>query len=210
MASIVKPITTFEKTITRAESLITHYESNPALTEKDDLLRAAVMLAIAGFDRYFTAKYCDVLVPYLQKDKRISEAMLSRLEEAGLGPKFALELVVSKRPFRKIRTIVQNSLSRHTTHRMDVIDDLFLSVALKGLSENAEKKADRKNLRKRISKLVDLRNEIAHDGHADRSGKPRRIDCADVKSRISETKLFVEKCNEIIDKKFGIKAAVSA
>ncbi|MCR8546797.1 hypothetical protein M4578_03075 [Salipiger sp. P9] len=133
MASVTKPITTFEKTVERAVSLLKLHEEQPALEELDDLIRAAVILSVAGFDRYFTAKYCDILVPHLKSGQRIYSELYDSLEAAGLNAKFALELLASERPFRKIRTIVQNSLSSHTTHRDEKIDELFSRIGLKDL-----------------------------------------------------------------------------
>ncbi|WP_420854802.1 HEPN domain-containing protein [Salipiger pentaromativorans] len=80
----------------------------------------------------------------------------------------------------------------------------------RSLTQNAEKKAQRKNLKKRVMKLVDIRNEIAHEAHVRSNGVPRTISRDDIAKRISDMKLFVEKCDEIIDAKFGIKPAISA
>jgi len=52
-----KPFSVFEKTRKRAESLLDLRDSNPELAELDDLTRAAVLLSVAGFDRYFTSKF---------------------------------------------------------------------------------------------------------------------------------------------------------
>jgi len=153
MPAVVQPITVFEKTIDRSLALLELHSGDVELGEKDDLVRAAVILAIAGFDRYFTAKYCDVLIPHLKSGKKVDDELCKRLEDSGLSTRFALEFLTAKRPYRKIRTIVQNSLSAHTTHRDSVIDALFLQLGLKGLCEHAQAKAKRKNLIKRTMKL---------------------------------------------------------
>ncbi|MBZ0215825.1 MAG: hypothetical protein K8F25_04670 [Fimbriimonadaceae bacterium] len=123
---------------------------------------------------------------------------------------FALQLAVSKRPYRKIRTIVQNSLSRLTTHRSSVIDNLFLSLGLNDLSENAQKLARRKTLNKRIQKLVDIRNDIAHEAHINAHGNAKKITYDDVSGRLDDLELFVTNCDSIIDNKFGRKPPISA
>ncbi|MDW4499546.1 HEPN domain-containing protein [Sulfitobacter sp. D35] len=210
MGSVVKPFTVFEKTTQRAIDLINYHKSGTNLTEGDDLVRGAVVISVAGFDRHFTAKFCDVLVPHLKEGKAPSSEICKLLNDAGLDTRFALELAVSRRPFRKIRTIVQNSLSRHTTHRSDAIDSLFLHFGLKNLSKSAEAKANRKSLVKRIMKLVDIRNEIAHEAHVDVSGNAKSIDAEDTLKRINDILLFVTNCDQIIDNRFGIKQPVSA
>jgi hypothetical protein len=113
----------------------------------------------------------------------------------------ALELAVSKRPFRKIRTIVQNSLSQHTTQRISIIDELFISFGLKNLCENAEKKTGRKKLIKRISRLVDTRNDIAHSAHLNSHNKPRKVNIEDIRGLFDDLKIFVNSCDEIIEKR---------
>ncbi|WP_294621264.1 HEPN domain-containing protein [uncultured Roseovarius sp.] len=210
MPAIVSPLTTFEKTISRSISLLDLQDAGTELDEENDLTRSAVILAVAAFDRYFTAKYCDVLIPHLKDDKKISDEVLKRLEDAGLNARFSLELLASDRPFRKIRTIVQNSLSKYTTQRFEVIDDLFLAFGLNDLCECSQKKAKRKNLLTRINKLVELRNDIAHDGHTNVRGDPKAISSADVRARVNDLKLFVENCDHIVNKRFGLVKPVSA
>ena len=147
-----KPFTIFEKTISRSRELLNLHKSGSYLDENDDLIRAAIVLGVAGFDRYFTAKFCDVLVTHLKSNKKIGPDLYELLEKAGFNTEFALKLVSEtvenrkSRPFRKIRTIVQNSLSAHTTHRDDAIDELFKGLGLKDLSANAAKKAKKKKL----------------------------------------------------------------
>lgn len=210
MPAIVSPLTTFEKTRVRACALLDLQDAGCDLAEQDDLTRAAVVLAIAAFDRYFTAKYCDVLIPHLKQDKKISDKVLKRLEDAGLDARFSLELLGSDRPFRKIRTIVQNSLSKYTTQRFEVIDELFLPLGLKELCECSQRKAGRRNLLKRINKLVELRNDIAHDGHTNVRGDPKAITSDDIRARIGDLRLFIENCDQILNNRFGIVEAISA
>ena len=204
-----KPFIVFSKTIARANSLIELHDQEPKLAEPDDLARAAVILAVAGFDRYFTAKFCDVLVTRLKSKKTISPDLYERLEKAGFGTEFALRLLLetvenrSSRPFRKIRTIVQNSLSNHTTHRDGVIDALFLSLDLKNLSENASKKAGQPSLSQKVMKLVDLRNEIAHEAHVKQNGEPRSLNVGSIRTMIGQLEKFVKACDEIVDARFG-------
>ena len=59
--------------------------------------------------------------------------------------------------------------------------------------------AGRKNLAKRIDKLVDTRNDIVHSGHINSHGNPKAIDRGDIGSRMSELKLFVETSEQLIN-----------
>jgi hypothetical protein len=210
MGSVVKPLVTFEKTLNRAICLIEAAKQAHPSPLADDLARSSVVLAIAGFDRYFTAKFCDVLIDHLKSGKEVSDSTAKVLREAGLDTKFALKLAVSKKPFRKIRTIVQSHLSDQTTQRTSAIDSFFLNIGLKDLCRNAQAKAKRKTVISRTMKLVDLRNEIAHEGHVQRNGEPRKIDIGDIENRIKDMRVLVERCDEIIENAFGKKAPVSA
>lgn len=205
-----KPLTVFSETIERSKSLLDMVDHDEEIANRDDIIRCAVVIAIAAFDRYFTSKFCDVLVPHLKKSPKLSGELIARLEQAGLNTEFALQLVVSKRPFRKIRTIVQNSLSRMTTQRSSAIDELFVSMGLKCLTKNAQARARRRNLKTRIQKLVDMRNEIAHEAHVNAHGNVKQVASDDVRSRITDVEIFVQNCDAIIDNKFGRKPPVSA
>ena len=151
-----------------------------------------------------------------KSNKKIGPDLYTRISKAGLSTEVALSIISesvenrNSRPFRKIRTIVQNSLSTHTTHREDVIDELFLALGLKSLCANAVKKSKRNVVIKNVNKLVDLRNEIAHEGHVKNTGEPRSIDKDAIRKRVADLKVFVTCCDEIIDSKFGSKPASSA
>lgn len=211
-----KPFTIFSKSIERAKNLLELWNEEVDLVEKDDLVRAAVIISVAAFDRYFTAKFCDVLVAHLKSGAKIGPELFDLLEKAGFDTEFALTLISdavekrTSRPFRKIRTIVQNSLSNQTTHRDDAIDKLFLPLGLRGLCAHAARKAKMPKLTKHIMDLVDLRNAIAHEAHVKQNGEPRSVDGNQIATRIKELASFVQRCDEIVDAKFGKKSAVSA
>jgi len=193
-----KPLGSFKATVIRAEQLIDLCENEPALVESDDLLRAAVTLAVAAYDHYFTSKFVDVLNSYLRNNKPNKE-LVDLLSRAGLNTESALEIAVMKRPFRRIRSLLQTSLGEKTTHRQKAIDGLFAAIELKGLSGRVHNECGRNNLGKRIDKLVETRNSIVHSGHLNTRGKPKAIDAQDTRNRIREIKLFIEATDAIID-----------
>ena len=191
-----RPLNYFENSIERALAVLALAETDPQ--EADDLLRGACVLAVAAYDHYFTSKFCDVLNGYLKNNKPNKE-LLELLERAGLNTRSALEIAVMKRPFRRIRSLLSNSLSEKTTHRTKSIDNLFSAIDLKGLSGRVHKKASRTNLGKRIDKLVDMRNEIVHFAHINTRGHPKAISATDVRARIEEVRLFVNCSEELIN-----------
>lgn len=209
-----KTVLDFKLTHERAKHLLAMSNQFSGLRISDDLCRAAVVLAVAGFDRYFTTKFCDVLVPRLKSSKPLGKDLLKTLEQAGFNTEFSLKLIFESvtnrraRPFRKIRTIVQQSLSSHTTHRDTAIDDLFRGLNLTDLTKNAEKMSGKKVADLMI--LVDLRNSIAHEAHVDANGKPLKVDARKIERSIDNLAVFVEACEEIVNATFGINPPISA
>lgn len=191
-----KPHNFFNNSINRSMRLILLAETG--CDECDDLLRSAAVLSVAAYDHYFTSKFCDVLASYLRNNKPNKE-LLELLERSGVNTSTALEIAVMKRPFRRIRSILSNSLSGKTTHRTKAIDNLFAAMNLKGLSGRVHKRTGRKNLGRRIDKLVDTRNEVVHFAHLNSHGKPKKINSQDIRSRIEEIKLFVDTSEDIIN-----------
>ncbi|MEM5519735.1 HEPN domain-containing protein [Sulfitobacter sp. AS59] len=201
-----KPYNYFLNTIERAENLLQAADEHEDILS-DDLARGSVILSVAAFDHYFTSKFCDVLNNYLKNNKP-NKKLIERLERAGLNTEMALELAVMKRPFRRIRSLLSKSLSGVTTNQTKAIENLFSAIDLDGLSGRIHKHCNRKNLGRRIEKLVIIRNEVSHCAHINSHGQPKAIDAEDVGARIEELKLFVDSSEIIInqwvkDKKMG-------
>ena len=169
--------------------------------ELSELTRTALVLGVAALDAYFTNKFVDCLVPYLKKYGP-TDGIIEVMEKAGFDTRTALELLPKgsgERPYRKLRTLVDRHLDRHTTQRLDVIDRLFLSMGLKDLCKNASAKAGRKNLCRRIEIAVERRHDVVHEGDLNAHGNLRAIDADDINGRLQDIKLLVEKCDEIIN-----------
>ncbi len=161
---------------------------------------AGIVTVIAAFDRYFTTRFSECVVPILKKEGP-SEGLLKILADAGLDLKGALGLLHMQRPHRRIRTLVDDHFSDYTTQKFHVIDDLFKSIGIANLTVNAEKKAKKKILRTSVEKLVRRRHVIVHAGDVDSRGNLRALDPYDALKRIDNVKLLVEKADEIIEKR---------
>ena len=204
-----RPITQFHGTINRSFALLDmfderhfdHARGSTKFIQEDDLIRAAVVVAVAAMDHFFTQKFCDVLVPHLKKNGP-SDQLSDLLKKSGLDTKTALELLTMKRPFRRIRTMSQRHLSRYTSHRAKAIDKLFSTVGIDGLCGRAQAELKRKNLLVRIDAFVDLRNEISHTGHLKADGRPRFIDPDKVRRQVEELEMFVSVSDKMIEKHF--------
>ncbi len=168
-----------------------------------DLLRAALILTVAAMDAYFTSRFTENLVPFLKTvsgsgNSQIPSDLISLLNKGGLDTKAALEMLTMKRPYRRIRTIVDAHLSSYTTQQDHVIDKLFLCYGVMNLSSNAEAKAGRTKLVSSVRKAVLRRNQIAHDGDLNQRNRTRSIREVEVTKWINDIDLYVKSCEGLI------------
>lgn len=173
------------------------------IAEEDlsELVRAALVLGVSAFDAYYTDKFVEKLVPFLQQVGP-TDGIVKLFVKAKFDTQAALELIPkdrSERPYRKLRTFIDQYLEQYVTQRFNTIDELFLAMGLKDLSKRAQKKADRKQLLRRIEIAVERRHSVVHAGDLNSHGKLREIDCDDIEKRLKDVVLFVEKCDEIIN-----------
>ena len=169
-----------------------------------DMGRASIVLAVSGMDQYFTRRFCELLVPFL-KSHGPTEGLIDMLGEAGFDTKEALIAIGMRRPYRRIRTLVETHLENYTTQRFEVIDNLFLSIGLKDLSLNAEKKTKRTTVISSITKLVQRRHAIAHAGDLSKHGKLCPIDFKQLKKRFKDLEDLVNAADQIIENRLKKK-----
>ena len=142
-----------------------------------DMGRASIVLAVSAMDQFFTRRFCELLIPFLKKYGP-TDGLVDMLGSAGFDVREALVAIGMKRPYRRIRTLIEAHLETYTTQRFGAIDKLFLSIGLKDLSENSERRTGRKTIRSSIEKLVERRHLIAHAGDVNSYGKLNPVDLA--------------------------------
>jgi len=194
----------FKKTIARCESLVECYKTLHAQNQADgatpapkDIVRGAVVLAVAAMDAYVTDIFCEKLVPYLKRYTP-DPSLVELLSKAGLDTREALNLLAMERPYRRIRTLITRYYETYTTQKFDVIDGIFLPFRLKNLTDNAAAKAGRKSLKKSVGLLVARRQEIAHGGDYNSHGRIKEIDEESIAKRIKHLELLIENMDVII------------
>ncbi len=160
----------------RARDLVKVYDGMEEDEKNKDLLRSSVVLAVSGFDRYFTHRFTDILSSHLKR-KNPSKDLIEVLERAGVNLAFVLKLVAQQkaRPFRTIRNKVQPSLFRLTTQQTSEIDKLFNKVGIHGLTGRVQSQCGKKLLIKRINHAVLRRHKIAHEGDLNSHYKPNDL-----------------------------------
>ena len=183
---MTKSLETFESVISRALFLVDVFEELPEDNKNDDLLRSALALAVAGFDRYFTHRFADILAGHLRYSEP-SKELLETLDSWGINQKFLLRLISKQpdRPFRTIRNKVHPSLFRLTTQQTTEIDKLFKKVGIYGLTGRVEKLHKKKFLVKRVNDAVLRRHSIVHEGDLNRHYKEKAISSKTVRRYIA-------------------------
>ncbi len=211
-----KSLTRFESVLKRAtdlRDLAEYLLSDEAKLKLDDaghfhgfsdMGRASIVLGVSAMDQYFTRRFCELLVPFL-KTHGPTDGLIAMLSEAGFDTKEALIAIGMMRPYRRIRTLVENHLENYTTQRFEVIDKLFLSIGLKDLSSNAEKKTKRMTVISSITKLVERRHSIAHTGDLNSHGNLMPIDLKQLKKRFKDLDDFVKAADQIIENRLKKK-----
>ena len=164
-----------------------------------DLTRAAVVLSVAAMDSYFTDIFTELFIPFLKK-KGPTQGICEILTEAGMTTKVALELLAMERPYRRIRTIVEQYFERHTTQRVEAIDTLFLAYGLKNFSHNVQKLKRRKKLLRSVGIVVERRNDIAHEGDFNAHRKLNPINYREMRKRIMDIVSYVAGAEELLRK----------
>ncbi|CEP34099.1 MULTISPECIES: HEPN domain-containing protein [unclassified Halomonas] len=195
----------FIKTIKRCESLVDAYKQLQAIDQANgvaiptpkDIVRGAVVLSVAALDTYVTDAFSEKLVPYLQRYKPDDE-LIDLLYKSGLDTKEALVLLSMERPYRRIRTLIENYYGSYTTQKFDVIDQIFKPYRLANITENAARKSLKPSIKKSVGKLVERRHQIAHAGDYNRHGRIIDIDEDQIAKRIEHLELLVTNMDEIL------------
>ncbi|MBN72964.1 MAG: hypothetical protein CME32_27225 [Gimesia sp.] len=195
----------FLKTIRRCESLVESYkrlqkidhENGVDVPTPKDIIRGAVVLAVAALDTYVTDVFSEKLVPYL-KNYNPDDELIGLLFDAGLDTKEALGLLSMDRPYRRIRTMIENYYGSYTTQKFEVIDLIFKPYRLKNITDNAAKKSGKESIKKSVGKLVERRHQIAHAGDYNSHGRIIDIDEGQIGRRIQHLEMLVKNMDEIV------------
>lgn len=199
----------FDKTILRCKEQIQLYERLKSIQEEypeigisvsQDILRGAIVLAVAAFDAYATDCFVEMFIPYIKK-RGVDESLTELLAKAGFDIKFAVGLIESERPYRKIRTLIEKYYATYTTQRLHVIDELFVQFHIKKITENAAQKSGRKTLLSSVEKIIQRRHYIVHDGDYNEFKRIKNVSASDLK-RIDDLVVLVSNMEDIVQNKF--------
>lgn len=191
----------FDMTIMRCKDMIHMYDGlqqKNTASAAQDILRGAIVLSVAAFDAYATDCFSDYFVKYIKRHG-VDEPLESLLSKAGYSIKFSIELLHSKRPYRKIRTLIDKYYAQYTTQKLSVIDELFLQFHLKDLTSSAARRSgrDANRLLNSVEKLIARRHSIVHDGDYSEQNRIKKVSRTDV-NRINDIVTLVENMDAII------------
>ena len=199
----------FDDTIKRCESLIDlsrdHYIAQlPNADFKGELLRYAAVLAVSALDMYAGDRFGENFVSVL-KNHPPCKRDTDFLEKIGVGMKDILELLreTPKRPYRRMRTLVDEYLSHNSMQSLSRIDNLYKYFNLPEITMRASVAMKRKRLKASVSKLVLRRNDIVHGCDYNGQSVVRGIEEKDVKRWVANVKSLVEGMDKLITSKFG-------
>ncbi len=179
------------------DEIAAKFKANNEKIETDDLVRSCIVLSVAAMDSYFTDLFSEIFIPHLKKNKP-SKQMVSILTDAGLDAAQALEMFSMARPYRRIRTLINNHYDGFVTQSFKKIDELFLAYGFKNFSKSIEKSLHRKTLLRSIEILVHRRHAIVHEGDLNSHNKLKKINRQETLTRMKSMVLFVEKADERI------------
>ncbi len=140
----------------------------------DTFTRTMIVTSIAAYDRYFTDRFLEALIPYI-KANEISKKFSTFLEKNGMTTHLALNLINQSRPRSKFKNEVRKKLNDYVTQNNSKINNLYANFGFKDLLSQAESKSKKKRIVARINKLIKYRNEIVHEARADSNGKLKRF-----------------------------------
>ncbi len=171
---------------------------------RDDIMRAAIVLAVAAMDNYFTNRFVEMFIPFL-KTRGPTKGLLDLLGKAGFDTKLALEMLTMERPYRRLRSLVDSYLDRFVTQRFEVIDSLFLAYGVKNFTHSVQAKIGRKTLLRSIEILVERRHAIVHGGDLNAHNCLVDIDGSEVLRRITDMEVFVTGAEKFLNSLVRVK-----
>ena len=165
----------------------------------DDLFRAGIVLCTAAMDAYFTDRFCEALIPYIDL-KGLNPSLEKTLKDSGFDTKTAVRMFNNKRPKRVLSNMVRKHRSKLPTQNFEVINKLYKGLGYdKTITHLAQEKSGRKRLLKSIEKLVDRRHKIVHAGDYNQNGKLNDIDYRLLYKKMLEVKKLVESVDAVLD-----------
>jgi len=206
----IKAINAFSATLQRAETLLTFHSATRGRPpkEREDILRAAVMLAVAAVDSYFHDKILERLTPFLltRRGRSIPGGLIKLLENSG-GVGKLLEILYADRPHRRIHTIVTRAQADLTFQKPDKIEAALKILAISDfwyrVARKMGRRTSREGVRRKLGQYASRRDKIAHEADRTTGGELAPIRKPYVAGCISFIRRFIHAADHVIDQATG-------
>ncbi len=201
----------FDNAMARCDRLIELYHKE----NNKDLLRSAVVFAVAALDKYCKDKFLDHFEEFYRRmllapEKR--ECCDAYLDKAGLSSKERLSLYQEKavdcsfNPELAMAKQLRKYLYRSTFQRMAAITELFECYCLKEIIERAVDKAQDNSVKVSVERLIRRRHQIAHTSDCGEGDEVQDIAEDTVVEWLEALKELVECIDNIVNTRFNVVA----
>lgn len=165
-------------------------------------VKFSIVTSVAAFDKYYTDRFIEALIPYLKKNNPTKE-IAKLLEDSGVNVYETLKLINMNKPNVRIKSLVRKHLKYYITQKENKIDLLYSCYGLKKFLENSEKLTKRKTLRRNVFNLIKRRHSIVHECDIDRNGNIKEIEIKEsqtIARLINNMRILVESSESLLQK----------
>jgi len=206
-----KAIDAFVATMNRATTLYNLHSSGTAgrpRREKEDILRAAVMMAMAGVDCYFHDKVLERLTPYLKarQGRGLPGDFIELLRKKG-GVTTLMEILYARRPHRRLHTLVKKAQADLTFQKPDKIERGLKMIGISDfwykVARRMGRRASKDWVRRKLAQYGARRDKIAHEADRESRGRTRPITRPYTRGCLTFVERFVRAADAVIDRATG-------
>lgn len=208
---MMKALDAFDLTHQRALALIDihrklHSRGKPP-KKSADILRSAVVLAVAGMDAYFTDKISENAVPLIRKlgGKDLPGKLVDAVSNQ-MNSQQMLEAMLRQKPLAHVGTAVRKALANNTYQDPGKIEQglRMLGVSNFWCEVAAELGMAQTDVRSSLARVVKRRHDIVHKGDLGTTKKTkhklRALGRTEAEEMVQTIDRFVRAADEVINK----------
>jgi hypothetical protein len=194
----------FDETVERCGTLL---EGPANYQGRQDCIRMAIVLAVAGLERYVKQRFLENLSRQIREQPEGNEALNKLLSESGVTADVwkGLALGGQSHPLKTVRSKVVVHLENIAIQNSSSINDLYKCYGLGSIVGNAARKTGLKTIWPSVMRIVNRRHKIAHDADYKRAGALESVIENDVRKRLGDLCRFVNAMDEIVSRRFAPK-----
>lgn len=190
----------FDQVMERCRKLL-HVSDGPEVEKSvcDDIRRYVVVLSVSALDAFASDRFMENFTKHI-KSHKLSEIEVKLLQESGVTVELVLELLkgMSEHPFGVIRSLVEQHFKKHSCQSFKSINNLYKYLGIMHIVDDTLRTADRKKLPSKITKMLERRHKIVHEGDFDGKHNLRSIDRKEVERWLKATQMLVESMDEVV------------